>query len=345
MSSARRLSEIIGNERLLRILRKGELPQAALFAGPEGVGKKTIALLLAAKANCHSPVGNDLCGVCGSCVRAAAGNHPDILLFQVRPRETKISVDDMRRLNEEAQYRPFEGRFRFFVVDRAEKMSPNAANSILKTLEEPPSTSRIVLVTAFPHLILPTIRSRCQTFRFLPLERGEIMNYLETQTDLEQESLRASFSAGSIGAALSIDIEKTLDERDAILSLLQEWLEKRRFSVIFRYCNRKPLVSKMKSRDAVYQYLVQLELLCYDLYFLAVGTPERIVNQDRCKELGEMASTVAPGEISRLVDSVLDAKRDLERNVNSTICFQTLWLEALGHHIPGESAGDRQPRR
>jgi len=150
-----RLRDFVGNQRLVEILRRGRLPGASLFTGPEGVGKKTLALSLSALANCKEGSEDELCGTCSSCVKEAAGHHPDIRLFQ--PHKNLIKIDTMRELNREVRFRPFEGRLRCFIIDQAETLTEEAANCILKTLEEPPDTSRIILISSFPHRLLPNL--------------------------------------------------------------------------------------------------------------------------------------------------------------------------------------------
>jgi DNA polymerase-3 subunit delta' len=322
------VQDVAGNHQLIGLFRKGRLPQSSLFVGPEGVGKKTTALLIAAQVNCKGLVGNDLCGNCGSCLKARSGNHPDILLFQTD--QLTISIEEMRRLSREAQYRPFEGKLRFLVIDQAEKMSEEAANSILKTLEEPPETTRIVLVTAFPQRLLPTIRSRCQAFTFQRLKRDEIVSYLRENTQLSDVELRASFAEGSLGTAINLDIGETLTKRNLMLDFLDSWLKSPRFESVFRQCESSPLSGHLKKRDQVRHYLGLLQTLCYDVYFLLIGAEERLVNKDRMDALLGISRTVSLEQIRDLLYHIAEAQRDVDRYVNPLICFETLWLGLAG---------------
>ena len=318
------LQSIAGNDQLIRLLRRGRLPQSSLFTGPDGVGKKTVALLLAALANCKSPTGDDLCGVCGSCIKAAAGNHPDIQLFQTE--QQKISIDSMRRLSREAQFRPFEGELRFFVIDQAEKMSEEAANSILKTLEEPPETTRIVLVSAYPQRLLSTILSRCQTFPFSGLSQDDIVSYLSENTDLEKIALRASFSEGSLGTAMEIDIEATVEQRNLMLEFLDGWSQRQGFESVFQLCESRPLNADLKKRDKVRRYLELLQCLSYDIYFLLIGASQRVVNVDCIERLHKLSQSVSVEQIRDLLYHIAESQRDVDRYVNPLMCFETLWL-------------------
>ena len=332
MSSALSLMQIRGNERLVKLLARGGLPQASLFVGPDGVGKKTVALLLAAKANCQDPPNQDLCGKCSSCLKVQSENHPDIRLIQreedpkTKRLKQSISIEQMRGMSREVQFRPYEGRLRFFIINEAEKLKEEAANSILKTLEEPPETSRIVLVSAYPQRLLPTILSRCQRFQFQPLGRAEILDYLEQETDLEDAELRAAFSEGSLGTALELDVADTVERRNRMLEILSDWLEAQRFEAVFKHSSARPLSGELRKRDQVRVYLQLLETLCIDLYHLLNGMDERLVNADCGDKLRRLSQSVALDEVRDLLYHIAESLRDLDRNVSPLICFETLWL-------------------
>jgi DNA polymerase-3 subunit delta' len=137
-----------------------------LFAGVAGIGKLTLAQFIAKASNCVQ-LQNDFCNSCPSCQRISENAHPDVK--SVAPDGQFIKIDQMRSVSREVFFKPFEGRRRVFIIDEAEKFRDESANSILKTLEEPPDTSILILVTSRPNDLLPTIRSRCQMYRFAPL--------------------------------------------------------------------------------------------------------------------------------------------------------------------------------
>ncbi|UCF39192.1 MAG: DNA polymerase III subunit delta' [Acidobacteriota bacterium] len=327
MSAPTRLGEVVGNERLLGLLRTGRTPPSTIFSGPDGVGKKTVALLLAAAANCRNPVDRDLCGRCPSCIKALSGNHPDIVLIQ-REKNT-IEIGTIRKLNQEIQYRPFEGKTRYFIIDEADRMGPEAANAHLKTLEEPPDFCRIILVTAYPQLLLSTIRSRCQTFAFQPLSRQEIQSCLESDGSMDRAEIRSRFAQGSIGRAIALDLDQTLEERDLMLKILSGWFAHRRFQTVFEAAESNELRPKIKKRDETVRLLEQIQLICYDLYYLHVDTPDRVVNHDRIRELQKLTAVTSVESIRDFQKHVSRAKRDVERYVNPLMAFEALWLEDL----------------
>lgn len=319
-----RLEEFLGNERLVRLLSGKPLPPASLFAGPEGVGKKTLALCLATRVCCLQPRSGEACGRCSACQQAASGSHPDIRLL--KPEKGQIRIAATRELSLEIQFRPFSAPQRFFLIDEADRMNEAAANSLLKTLEEPPDCARIVLVSSRPQLLLPTIRSRCQPFNFRPLNREEVAAFLAGRVAGEEIPLRAAFARGSIGRALALDLQKTLAERDRMLDILSHWLQSRSFAGIFERCEKDPLRSDLKDRDRVAGLLELLEILGQDLYFCLAGTPERLVSLDRRESLERLAQRTTLDWLRDFLYHIERARWETEHFVNPLMCFETLWL-------------------
>ncbi|HUG43813.1 MAG TPA: DNA polymerase III subunit delta' [Acidobacteriota bacterium] len=333
-SATRRLGDFVGNRELLRLLSGRNFPQASIFHGPAGVGKRTLALLLAARFNCRGPSAQELCGRCSSCVKAASGNHPDIRIYQTE--KSSLRVDLMREMNQEVQFRPFEGRLRFFLIDEAEKLTEEAANSILKTLEEPPETSRIILITPFPDQLLATIRSRCQSFRFAPLNREEVLSYLNGRGDLDDREFRAAYSLGSIGRALSLPVETTRERRDRMLDLLAAWLKRPAFETVLRRTEKD---APLKTRPGVLEALFLLRLIGCDLYFLQARTPERVVNSDKMEQLNALTAGLSIPWLRDFLQALSRAETDVQKNVNPLLCFETLWLELTS---PAEGGATQQ---
>ena len=331
-----RLAEFIGNPTLVALLTTHSLPRACLFSGPEGVGKKTLALLLAARANCTASAREDRCGECGSCKRAAQGHHPDIWLFQ--PERNAIRIDVMRKMSREARFRPFEGRLRFFIVDEAEKLTEEAANSILKTLEEAPPTCRIILVSAHPRRILITIRSRCQIFSFRPLTVKQIHQCLVRESQ-EDAQIRASLCRGNLSVALSMEVGSAQEDRDHLLDLLSLWLENQSFESVFKVAEKEPFRSQLKLRDKTRHYLDLLEVLIQDLYCLRVGTRDRLVNRDRLDRLESLSEGIDLDWMARFLYHIGRARWEIDHYANPLICFETLWLQNPGS--TEDYAGDR----
>lgn len=224
--------DLAGHRRLLeltaRAAARGSLPPSLIFAGPDGIGKRRAAVALAQLFNCASPgspddpAGPDACGQCSACRRIARGVHADVLLIE--PGDTgSIKVDQARQAVERSAYRPFEGRRRVVIVDDADAMEASSQNALLKTLEEPPSASTFVLVTARPDVLLPTVRSRCQRLRFAGLPPGDIAAVLRRDHGFadDQAHAAASLAGGSIGRALEGDTASYVEARDRAVAMLK----------------------------------------------------------------------------------------------------------------------------
>ena len=333
-----RLSHYFGNRNLVELFQRNALAPSSIFAGPEGVGKRTLAVALAALTHCQSKRENDLCGQCSSCVKVSTGNHPDVTVVdfawietflkskkkQANPRV--IPIDVMRDLVREAQFQPFQGAVRVFIVDDAHKLNEAAANSLLKTLEEPSRTTRIVLVTPFPESLLATIRSRCQLFTFGRIRREEVTRYLEERGE-EQAQLKSALFTGSIGAALSLDLEQMLRDRNRLLHLLQSWFDTPLFGTVFQAVESSDLGKELRNRERAIELLSLLQRLVEDLYYLQVGTPERLKNIDQKEALTGLANRTRLAWIESFLHYTREAIADIEAYVNPLMCFETLWLK------------------
>jgi DNA polymerase III subunit delta' len=205
------LRDIVGHRAatalLSRAVGRSGLPQSLIFTGPDGVGKRLTAIATAQLLNCANRLERpsatleiDACGTCSSCRRIVQQTHPDVVLVEGSP-----SIDVAREVMQAAAYRPFEGRRRAFVLNDADTMSAAVQNAWLKTLEEPPSTSHFLLVTARPDLLLPTVRSRCPSLRFGRLPIDDVARLLVEQHKMDASAAReAAFaSEGSPGRALA----------------------------------------------------------------------------------------------------------------------------------------------
>jgi DNA polymerase-3 subunit delta' len=236
-------SELIAQERALgalrAALRRGQLHHAYLLAGPAGTGKARAAMLLAQAANCEGggegqgARRDDPCGGCGPCRKIAKGVHPDVIVLQEERAMAKagrwepkggrapsrdIVVDQVRDLvDHRLSMKRFEGRRRFVVIDPADAMNPAAQNALLKTLEEPPEDTTLVLVASSPDALLPTIRSRCLRVPFAPIPAEAIVARLREAGRGEGEArLAAALASGSLGRALALDPEELDALRDAV---------------------------------------------------------------------------------------------------------------------------------
>ncbi len=204
--------------RLLRnLLERGRIPNGMLFWGPGGVGKQKTALELAKAMLCETR-GSDACDICLPCRKVAHGNHPDLKIVSPKDKTRLIKKEDVDEINELASLRPYESQWRIFIIQDVDRMNIRAQNHFLKTLEEPPGRSLFILVSEFPRMLLPTIRSRCQLVRFRALRRETVAELLVGMRDLSADVAAsiAGISEGRISRALDlVDSEK----RNVVLAL------------------------------------------------------------------------------------------------------------------------------
>lgn len=217
-------SEIIGQERAIGFLKgvmaRGKIPHAYLFAGIAGIGKTTAALALTQAINCKEQVNDEACGQCQTCRQVRSGNFPDLVFIE--PDRQNIKIEQIRGLNRTLSFKPISGRYRVSIIRQAEVMTDEAANSLLKTLEEPPQNNILILNVTEPLALFPTIVSRCQKVLFQPIPVRAIVDWLVDNQSLEEDKAHvlAKISEGSLGNAIRMCEVEFIKKREYLLSRL-----------------------------------------------------------------------------------------------------------------------------
>jgi DNA polymerase-3 subunit delta' len=289
------LAAIIGHAPIVSLLkqavRRGSVPQSLLFAGPEGVGKRAVAVALAQAINCPKRgAGDDACGKCSTCERIARGVHSDVVVVD-RGEDASIKIDVVReRVLDAIGYRPFEAARRVFIIDSAEDLGDQAQDALLKTLEEPPPSAVLVLVTAYPDLLRPTIQSRCRRLRFGPLVEADVARVLAERHGLDARQARslATASGGSVGRALAAQTGSLDEDREAAFALVA--------AVRGRVGDRLRAAAALakhdsdrRDREALADRLALVGSILRDLGAMAAGRGDAIVNSDREADLRALA--------------------------------------------------------
>jgi DNA polymerase-3 subunit delta' len=205
-----------------RSLESGRMPHAYLFRGPDGVGKKRAALMTAARINCAEPDGPSGCGTCSSCRKLGSGNHPDVVV--VSPENGTIKIDRVRDLCRSLSYPPYESAMRVVIIEDIHAMTTEAANSLLKTLEEPPMNNLLILTSESSRQLLPTIVSRCQTLTFygLPVEEcAVVIGQKFPEIGLDEARLLAELAGGSPGTAMTLKNKELVDRYRAVVQVVE----------------------------------------------------------------------------------------------------------------------------
>jgi DNA polymerase-3 subunit delta' len=255
-------------------------------------------------------------------------DHPDVGLV-VAPKRV-LRVDQMRQIEKEANFRPFEGKARVFLIDEAERLNDNSANALLKVLEEPPSTTHLILITARPARLLPTILSRCQMIRFSPLTPAEIETYLTKHkvTDGKTARLRARTAGGSIGRALSGDLVTFTSQRKAMLKVLNALALSNDRAQLLRSAEQ---LNEAQYRDEFEERLNVLETLIRDAWMLSLGVDQsQLVNEDLAAELSEIGNKLDSSRAASWILQIEDLREQLIVNVNRKVTTDALFLAMAG---------------
>ena len=339
-------TNLIGNQRvkdsLIQLLRSERVPNSLLFAGPEGVGKKQFAIELARSFVCQSPRNGLACGSCSACKRVGLfntptsekgddydlvffGEHPDVGI--VIPYKRNLRVGAIRALEMQANYRPYEARARVLIIDDAEKMNDAASNALLKTLEEPSSTTFLILITSRPDALLSTIRSRCQTIRFAPVAETELEDLLIerrkfTPTDAK---LAARLANGRVSTALTIDLDKFRSQRIAQMSVIEKAFINVDRASLLRSAEQ---VNDAKNKDLFEENLAILETLIRDMWTLKNGSlHEAIRNFDIADELERVSLQVDPRQLEAALNEIESLRQSFAVNINRKSATDALFMK------------------
>lgn len=330
-------SEILGQERAIKFLKQAmareKMPHAYLFVGIHGVGKTATAMALTQAVNCLEPVKGEGCGHCRSCRQILGGNFPD--LFTVNPDGQFIKIEQIRELNRSFSFKPVSGRYRVSIIRQAESMTEEAANSFLKTLEEPPEGNILILNVTEPLDLLPTIVSRCQKVSFRPIPAPLLTTWLieHNQVTESKAAVLARISEGSLGKALEMGGEGFFEKRQDYISQLQS-LPK--LSPVELFSMAMTLSGKGKKSDPDARMKGHAGLIgplgiwktCYrDLLLLKMGAGEdRLINIDYSDQLKKLSENY---RIHALIQCILlldQAQRDVLRGRNPDLLMENTVL-------------------
>jgi DNA polymerase-3 subunit delta' len=327
-------SDIRGQKRPLNILQTaletGRVHHAYLFTGLQGVGKFLTAHTFAAIVNCEErPDGEfrDACGHCSSCRKIAQRQHPDILFVEAE--KNRIKIAQVRDIQKTASRAPHEAKYRIVLIDDAHKMTEEAANALLKTLEEPSARMRLILVTDQPHGLLDTIISRCQVLRFGALEHDDVIDLLDKVLEQhgsldepladELMDVAAGYGEGSVGRSVDIVESGMLETRR---DFIESMLNLPRGQTIPLLDLAEKLSSNKSELD---QKLDVLKLFFRDVMLYKTSQREaNLVNSDMVDLVSSYAAEVAMDDLFELIDEIREAQRLMMRNVNSQLIAEDL---------------------
>jgi DNA polymerase-3 subunit delta' len=320
--------DVMGHEKPIQFLQRAiaqeKVVHSYLFLGNEGIGKSLVALQFAKALNCLEGENRvDGCDRCVSCKKIDHLLHPDVSL--IKPEGQTLKVEQVREMQKALAYRPYEGRRRVFVLTAADRMAPYMSNTLLKTLEEPPLHTVIILLANSPKWILPTILSRCQPIRFNPLPSHLVSDWLMREKGLEEREARllASLSEGSPGKALEIKEEIAGIPRK---ELLKGWIGSKLLSMEAKESWVESLPSQ---RENLRLILEMAKTLLRDLIVMKTsieGKGSGLIHSDLAEEMEETARAWDLSSLLKRMEILHHTSQAIKGNANTRLALEAMML-------------------
>jgi DNA polymerase-3 subunit delta' len=330
-------SEIIGHEREIKIfkraLKNDRVAHSFIFCGPEGIGKRFTALAFAKALNCKEVV-DDFCGHCQSCRRIDNGADPNVVIIEPREPDSKgggvdlltgtIKIGHIRDVQQRLSYRVEEWRKKVCVVNGAEKMNREASNAFLKTLEEPPIDTIIILIASQSSELLPTILSRCQRINFSPIKREVVTDLIRERLDISEERalLISGLSGGSLNKAISMWDDELLEGRKVLLERLNN-LSSEDINGIFE------LAGWIAQTDNITDTMDFLKIWYRDIAVFKEGSGDMVINRDMVDRLERAAQEIEFDRLWNCFRAIHQAERDMlpPRYANKQLTIEVLLMD------------------
>jgi DNA polymerase-3 subunit delta' len=319
--------QIIGHENIIEHLQNsiqaGKVSHAYIFHGEEGMGKKLLALAFAKTLQCTEK-GINPCNRCISCMQTDSGNQPDIIW--VTHEKLSISVDDIRvQLNGDIQVKPFHSPYKVYIIDAAEKLTEQAQNALLKTLEEPPEYAVILLLVNNINVILPTILSRCVVLNLKPVDKKRIKEFLMEQhhTPDYMAEMAAGFSGGNVGKAIKYASSEDFERKKEDVLHILRYIDEMELSEVIA-----GIKTISENKPSIEDYIDLMVLWYRDILMLkATNDPNLLLYKNEFQFIRKQANIRSYAEIENIIAAMEKAKLRLKANVNFDITIELMILK------------------
>lgn len=319
--------QIIGHESIIDHMQNAiathKISHAYIIQGEEGMGKKLIAGTFAKTLQCEDG-GIAACMRCKSCMQYETGNHPDIIW--VKHEKASIGVDDIRaQVNADIQVKPYHSRYKIYIIDEADKLTEQAQNALLKTMEEPPEYAVLILLAGNINSILPTILSRCIVLSLKPVDKQEIKDFLMNNYHVPDylAQMAALFSGGNVGKAIKYASSDDFGKmKEDVLHILKYIDEMELYEVI------SGLKTLSLSKNNIVDY-IDLMILWYRdvLVFKATLDPDLVLYREELSYIQNQAKTRSYENLDNIMNAMEKAKIRLKANVNFDIAIELMLLK------------------
>lgn len=321
--------DIIGHQMVIKLLKRALVNQrvnhAYIFIGPDGVGKQFTALQFAKALNCLEEI-DDSCGHCRSCRKFTSGNHPDFQIIAPEESSQTISIEQIRGLQKDVIYKPYESTWKIYLIPEAEKITPEGANSLLKTLEEPPEYAVIILITSQKDGLLPTLLSRSQLIQFPRLTTEQVCSFLGKKgleaTDSRDITEISLLAEGSIGQAIKLlEDDQIWADRQLVLDFLAKLNEKTNLE-IYEIIDKLDLGKNFSQWDKLF---LIIQTFYRDLLILKnTEDHDLIINHSYRPRLEQLKNEYSLLELVNVINLIDRTKNMIKSNIDRELALEVM---------------------
>ena len=319
--------DILGNDMVKEHFKKAienhKISHAYILTGEAGMGRKSVANAFAMTLLCEKG-GNEPCMMCHSCKQVLSGNHPD-LIYVTHEKPASIGVDEIReQINDTIMIRPYSSYYKIYIVDEAEKMTVQAQNALLKTIEEPPSYAVIILITTNQEAFLPTILSRCVQLKLKPLKDFTVKSYLTEHLNVQEKDAEvcAAFARGNLGKAIHLASSEEFKE------LYQKVMAVIRNVGTMGIVMLLDCIREIKEQNFEIREVLDLMQLWFRdvLMYKVTKDMNLLIFKDEYKMINEMGQKYDYAGLEQILKAIDTARVRLDANVNMELVMELLLL-------------------